>query len=157
MQTNTHVLLEWQAVSKINHERSPQWYLITGILCIVVIVYGIVTGAWGMSLVCALLAGLFFLVRNEAQVIHSIRILETGIEFDGKMFMWSDWKHFWILQGQSYHELHIETNRRFSADIVIQTGELDPYVIRDLLSQFIPQIAHKKEKILDAIIRFCKL
>ena len=157
MQTNTHVLLEWQAPAKISHERSARWYLIAGIICAVIIVYGIVSGSWGMSLVCAMLAGLFFLVRNEPQVVHQIRILETGIEFDGKMHIWGDWKHFWILQGDGYHELHIESKRRMTPDLVIQTADIDPYELRDLLAEFLPQIANRKEKILDAIIRFCKL
>ena len=158
MQTNTQrVLLEWQAPSKLTHERSPRWYVGMSIASATIIAYGILSDAWSLSLTIALLAGLFFLIRNEEHKAHTIRILDIGIQFDEKMHIWSECTHFWILQGTNYHELHIERKRRLSGDIVIQTADIDPYVIRDLLSKYIPQIAHQKEKILDAIIRYCKL
>ena len=158
MDTNTNPpLLEWKAPAKVGYKRSEKWYLVAGVLCVLMIAYGILTGAWSMSLCIALIAGLSFLVRNESPQIHTIRIHDIGIEFDSKLSVWSDWKHFWILRGDGYHELHIESKKSMEPDLVIQTGTMDPYVVRDQLSQFIVQIDHQKEKILDAIIRFCKL
>ncbi len=149
--------MQWQAPSRVTHERSEKWYIVAGILCAVAVVYGILSGAWSLSITSALLAGLFFLTRGHGREIHAIRIEETGLIFDDKMHIWAECKHFWILQADTYHELHIEMKRPFTADVVIQTADIDPYVVRDTLAGFIPQIDHKKEKILDAIIRFCKL
>ncbi len=158
MDTNTNPpLLEWTAPAKVVHERSEKWYLVAGLLCAIMIIYGILIGAWSLSICVAMIAGLSFLIRNEGAHVHRIRILDIGIEFDGKPSIWSDWKHFWILRGEGYHELHIESRKPLTPDLVIQTGEIDPYAIRDQLSQYLVQIDHQKEKILDAIIRFCKL
>lgn len=158
MHTNTEpILLEWKAPKKIAHERSETWYIIMAVGCGTMIVYGILTSAWSLSICFGMLAGLFFLIRNEDPQVYSIVLKETGIEYDGRHRIWSDWKQFWILRGEDYHELHIESKRHLVPDLVIQTGDIDPYVIRDALAKYIPQIDTKKEKVLDAIIRFCKL
>ena len=158
MHTNTEpILLEWKAPAKIAHERSEKWYLVMGLGCALMIVYGILSGAWSLSISFAMLAGLFFLIRNEKPHIHTIAVRETGIELDGRFSVWSDWKYFWILRADDYFELHIESKKYLTPDIVIQTGKIDPYALRDLLGQYILQTDTKKEKILDAIIRFCKL
>ena len=158
MQTNTHkILLAWKAPEKVAHTRSERWYVTGSCIAATMIVYGILSGAWSMSISFALLAGLVFLVRNETPSVHEIKLLDIGIEFNGRLHAWSEWKQFWILQGTDYHELHIETKKRLNPDLIIQTGDVDPYQLRDLLSEYIPQTDEQKERILDAIIRFCKL
>ncbi|OGJ63312.1 hypothetical protein A3C52_04955 [Candidatus Peribacteria bacterium RIFCSPHIGHO2_02_FULL_51_15] len=157
MNTNTQPLLEWRAPARINHEKSDRWYLVSGIICAIFVVYGILTGAWTMSITFGMIAGLYFYVRNLDHPLHYIRIFEGGIEFDGLYYIWPDFKHFWILDGKTYHELHVEPIKGLRADIVILTDQIDPFELRDVLNQFIPQIAHKRERLLDAIIRFCKL
>lgn len=156
MNTNTNLLLEWHAPSRPDHVRSDKWYVVTGCLCAVVIAYGVLTAAWGLSLTFALLPALYYLIRNQGHRKHHIRIFEIGIEWDGRLIPWSDWKHFWILEGPGYHELHIEPMKR-GTELVVQTGDLDPFLVRDVLGVFLPQIGHQRERILDALIRFCKL
>ena len=158
MQTHTpDILLSWKAPEKTAHQRSERWYVIGSCITATMIVYGILSGTWSMSISFALLAGLFFLIRNEEPPVHEIALLDIGIRFNGQLHSWSEWKQFWILQGKDYHELHIETKKRLRPDLVIQTGDIDPYQLRDVLSQYIPQTDEQKERILDAIIRFCKL
>jgi hypothetical protein len=157
MDTNTKPALEWQAPVRVDHERSQKWYLVTGLICATFIGYGIFTKAWTLSITFATLGGLYYLTRNERHAPHSIRILDIGIEFDGLLRPWAEWKHFWILRGEGYHELHVTPQKNFRQEILIQTGEVDPYLIRDTIGLYLPQITHQKERLLDAIIRFCKL
>jgi hypothetical protein len=157
MDKNTQTILEWQAPSRPDYVRSHRWYVGGGIFCGFMIVYGLLTEAWSLSLVFAFLPALYYLLRNEGHKIHTLRILGTGIEFDGKLIVWADFKEFWILSGPDFSELHIARTQKSRADLVIQTGALDPYLVRDTLAEFLPQAANKKEKLLDAFIRFCKL
>lgn len=153
--TNT-LLLEWQAPIRISHERSKRWYMIAGALATCMIVYGLLTGAWTTSLVTALAAGLYYLVRNEKQPILNIRIFDTGIEVNGNLETWKSWKDFWILVGPGYAELHVD-RKGFKPELVVLTGNTDPTVIRDTLNQFLPHSDERREKILDTFIRFCKI
>lgn len=157
MQTNTNVFLEWQAPTRSDHKRSERWYIIAGTLCALMVVYGIFTETWSMSLVFAFIPGLYWLLRNQAHKKHTIRLTPLGIEYDAVLLPWGDWKEFWILSGPDYHELHIAPVKKIRSEIVIQTGDIDPFVLRDVLAQFLPQIGDRQERLLDAFIRFCKL
>lgn len=160
MQTKTNqrnMLLQWSAPVRTNPVRSEKWYLTGGLLCATLVTYGILTAAWSLSLVFAFVPALYFLSRNQDHKDHSIQLLEDGIEFDGVFRPYSDFREFWILQGPGYYELHIAPVKQWKPEIVIQTGVEDPFHVRDVLGAFLPQIAHQKERILDAFIRFCKL
>ena len=158
MQTELRAsLLEWQAPSRTTHERSHRWYVGASIVTMGFIVYGILTGAWTFSITIAILAGLFFLIRNEKHPVHSVRISEIGIDFDGVLHGWNEFKDFWMLASPDHCELHIENTRSHKADLIVFTGDMNPLVIRDTLLHFLPQNPNKREKLLDAIIRFCKL
>ncbi len=149
-------LLKWRAPARTNHRRSERWYLIAGLIAATGIVYGLIVGAWTMSLVLALVSGLYYLVRNHDYRSHTVRIFADGVEFDERFRRWDELKNFWILQGPTYCELHIAP-ARFGQEIVVQTGQIDPYAIRDTLIAYLPQDGKRGEHLLDAFIRFCKL
>ncbi len=157
METKTQSLLEWQASARPDHERSEKWYIGAGICCILMIGYGILSSAWALSFIFAMIPALYFILRNQSHKQHTIRIRDIGIEFDEKLLSWGELKEFWILRGSGYHELHIAAKKQMKSDIVVMTGEIDPYRIRDTIGAFLPQVDHRKERLLDAIIRFCKL
>ena len=158
MHTDLHTpIIEWQAPSRITHKRTQGWYMSASIVTLAMIVYGILTGAWSFSVTIAILAGLFYLIRNEPHALHTIRILPLGIEFDGITHGWNEWKDFWMLASPDHCELHVEPVKYLKHELIIHTGNVNPLLIRDTLSQFLPQNPQKKERLLDAIIRFCKL
>ncbi|MDD5055121.1 MAG: hypothetical protein PHZ00_02520 [Candidatus Peribacteraceae bacterium] len=157
MQTNTSALLEWQAATRIDYERSKSWYVWAGLFCLVMIVYGILSSSWSLAIVFALCPGLYFLVRNQPHPTHTIRIFDNGIEWDGRLMAWGDFNEFWILQGKGYYELHVGSPKAFKRDLVVLTGDRDPHQIRDVLSRFLPQTASHRERTMDAVARFLKL
>lgn len=157
METNTKTLLEWHAASRPDYVRSEKWYVVAGAFCAIMIAYGIFSDAWSLSLIFAFVPGLYYVLRNQNHKKHHVIVRDVGIVFDGRLTAWGELKEFWILQGPGYYELHIAPLRSMKSDIVVMTGDIDPYVVRDTIGQFLPQIAHRKERLLDAIIRFCKL
>ena len=128
-----------------------------GIAVATLITYGMISGNILLSLIAGMIAGLYILIQDSDHAKHTITLHETGIEYDGSFVTWGECTEFWILRSPHYYELHIALRSKFKSDIVIQTGEVDPYVIRDHLIEFLPQTIQQREKILDAIIRFCKL
>ena len=157
MNTNTNILLQWEAQIRPDHVRSSRWYIVSGAFCAVMVAYGIFSGAWSTSLVFAFIPALYYLVRNQSHAKHTIRITDMGVEFDGRLWIWGELKEFWILAGPGYHELHFAPVNKTRSEIIIQTGDVDPYQLRDLLGQYLVQVADRRERILDAIIRFCKI
>src|SRR3989344_7617143 len=108
MDTHTNsLLLSWRAPARATHQRSERWYVLGGVFCLIFIAYGILTGAWSLSIVFATIPGLYFLLRSEKHRDHTVAVYESGIEFDGTLYQWDQCKEFWILTGEGYHELHV--------------------------------------------------
>ncbi len=138
-------------------ERSPRWYLIGGSIVLLTAVYGILTGAWTLSLVILLIAGMYTLLRNAPPPVGHISISPQGFTFNDAFTSWIDCESFWLLQGPGYIELHILKKRRWHAEVVIQIGPINPQSLRGLLGQLLTEHSDQRERLLDTIIRICKL
>ncbi len=155
---NTEILLSWQAPSNIDHDRSHHWHIIAGTVAISLIVYGILSGNWTFSFCIGLLAGLFVLTRDHAHPTHEIAITTAGIIFDRKLHQWTVLNKFWILTTSNHAVLHISTKKRLQPNIkILINDDIDPTVILQVLSQFLPHDATARESVFDFISRICKL
>lgn len=131
--------------------------MISGGIVLAVAAFGILTGAWTLTLVALLLGGTYFLVRNESTPMRRIQIEVDGVQFDDTFTSWDQCRDFWLVQTPLFTELRVTRKSRVGGDIRIQTGEIDPTLIRTTVSQFIPLRADQREHLLDTIIRLCKL
>ncbi|MSR87442.1 hypothetical protein EXS70_04730 [Candidatus Peribacteria bacterium] len=149
--------LSWSAPSHYNYERSTRWYQVGGAAVAVASLYGILTGAWSVALVSVLVGGVYFLIRHEPMPVHEISIETDGLQFKGSFIPWSEFKDFWMVATPLYTELHITRKERLKGNIRIQTGDIDPTVIRAALSQYLTIREDQKEYPVDALLRICKL
>lgn len=140
------------------HERSRRWYLIGGITVLAAVLLGLFTANWIFSFVCLLIALLYYLQRNAPPVIKTIELTEKGVTFDGAFTRWDDCRDFWILTLPDYSELHMDRKKGgLTREIVIHTEDVPTDSIRQTLTQFLPERSQQRERIVDMIIRLCKL
>ncbi len=140
-----------------HHERSKRWYVIGSVIVLVGAVYGILSANWSFTLVILLLGGVYFLNRNAPPVIKSITINERGFDYDAKFTQWADTKDFWLIFTPHYTELHLMRKVGWDREVIIQTDDIDPATLREILTALVPERSNQKEKMVDIIIRFCKL
>src|SRR3989338_9388431 len=148
----SRVLLSWTAPSHHNFERSSRWYLTAGVLVLAVAVYGILSGAWSVTLVSLLLGGVTFLMRRESTPLKTIRIETDGVQFQGAFTPCEQCTDFWLVQTPLYTELHIVRKGTLKNDIRIQTAHIDPLLIRSTVSQFLTMRADQREHPFDVFI-----
>ncbi len=148
-------LLTWSAATMPKHERSPRWYLITGGIFLLFMIVSILWDAWSFAVVVMLLGGVYYLVHRKPPPLKTISIRGGSCVFDGDVTPWRECVGFWFLPGEGYTELHIE--RRGKPDIVIHTGPYSMEDLRSILVTFLPELTNRREKLLDKLIRICKL
>ncbi len=139
------------------HDRSFRWYVTGGIVVLLTVIYGIVSGTWTLSLAALLVGGMYYLLRNAQTPLRHMVIEQDGFTLEGTFTPWHDCDGFWLIHTPLYTELRIRRAKGFDREAVIQTGHIDPTEIRRTLSQFLPIRADRQEKLVDACIRFCKL
>lgn len=152
-----HPLLAWSAPSRPPHDRDRKWYVIAGSIAALVLLYALFTQAWTFAVVIVLLAVLYGLLHGKSHLVHTVRIAEQALYWDTKTIPWSELEGFWMLQGPGYVELHIEWKQKGKERLVVQTGDQEPADIASSLARFLPSFADRREKLLDYIIRICKL
>jgi hypothetical protein len=154
-QTHTEFLLSWEAPARKDPKRSRTWYITVGALGISAIAYALITSSYALAIEMIALIAVFVLFHRLPYHRYRVGISQNGFHLDETMYAWSDLKNFWILQGLDMNELHMDVKR--GRDVRILIEGLDPLVVRDVLLGFLPQDPTKREKLLDYIIRFCKL
>ena len=155
MQPTDTPILEWKAAENLHHERTRLWYVVAIAFVLLCVTYSIFTSAWTFTVLTLALSALYFYFHKQNPAPKQIQLWQEGFSLDGNYTDWSDCDGFWMLKGTHYHELHIEKTR--GSDCKILLGDQDPYVVHQLLSAFLPEIAGRHEKVLDTIIRICKL
>ncbi|MCA9371083.1 MAG: hypothetical protein KC680_03940 [Candidatus Peregrinibacteria bacterium] len=148
-------ILTWKALQHAHIERGPLWYIMAGIAVVIMIIYSIVTTAWTFTGLIILLSALY--IRSQATVPEqkSIRIWKQGFALEDTFYEWRKCKGFWIFRNDNFSELHID--KANGGEVKIQTGDINPYHIHEVLSLLLPESENGKEHILDTIIRICKI
>jgi signal transduction histidine kinase len=94
------------------------------------------------------------------QVLHgkkiAVEIREDGIAIDGVAHSWTEYKNFWILQGDGYSELHLAGQRK-NQHFKVLIARIDPGLLASILVHYIPQNPDARENIFDFILRVCKI
>lgn len=119
--------------------------------------YGVLSGAWTLTIVALLLGGVYFLVRREKTPLKAVRIEQDGVQYEEIFLPWTQCKDFWLITTPAYTELHVARSGRLRSEISVQIGDIDPTTLRSTLSRFLPMRGDQRERMLDFIIRICKL
>ena len=108
-------------------------------------------------MVIVLLTVAFVYTHHEPIPKKTIEIRSNGIQFDDDFTPIASCTGFWILKLSNYNELHIQRNEGKQKDIELSLGSTDKQKLRMVLSNLMPELTNKHEKIFDKIIRICKL
>lgn len=155
--TKGELLLEWSARPYHVHERSERWYKAAGTVAVLIALYAILTGAWSFAIVILLSVAMYVLVHGHEPKEQSIALYDQGVFFRGRFTDWHDYKGFFLKKTPQYTELHLVPANRRMPRIALQTGAVDPQMIRQTLSVYVPQLSDAEESVLDMIIRSSKL
>lgn len=149
-------MLAWNAPSTAHHIRSERWYAIGGIAVILMAAYGIITGAWTFTVVIVLCGAMYVLLRGHTPPLKSIAFWEQGLLYERMFVRWQDIEGFWFTYARDFTELHF-AKKTDEEEIMIHVRDVDVEELRRTLSHFAPELNNKKERLLDVLIRICKL
>ncbi|MDD4628338.1 MAG: hypothetical protein PHE68_03000 [Candidatus Peribacteraceae bacterium] len=137
--------------------RSKLWYVASGVIFAGLLAYSILTQAWTFTAVLILCVSAYGYAHRKAPPHRKISLSENGIVWGDTFISWKKCAGFWLLQGPGYVELHIDVKEPRQRHLTIQTGTVNPSDIHALCARHIPFYPERQEKILDAIIRLCKI
>ncbi len=152
------LLITWKAPDFIPHQKGAKWFIIAGILMLLIITYAIYTGSATMAIVFIVLAGTYYLTRNQAPKIIDIKITELGIFVGTKFYPYNTINSFWIVYHPPFvRTLNLKLSNKTCSRIVIQLDAQNPVEVRKVLAKEIPEIEGGKESTTEVITRMLRL
>ena len=149
--------IEWDALEFMHHERGAMWYLIGGIIAALMVVYAVITQAWTMAIVIAMLAGVVYLYSHETPKVQRISISRLGIHVGRNNYHYSNIESFWVIFESDVQTLNLKLAGKMGNVEVIQLSEQDPIALREVLSQYILEEEGKEENFVDKVGRWMKI
>lgn len=151
------ILLEWDTLEYIHHERGLGWYITGAIITLGLLIYSILFQEWSMAITIALLAAVIYLYSHEVPKPHTIYVTKLGVHVGIKFFSYSQIRAFWLVLEPGYQALYLEIVIRTPEVIVMELANQDPAELRRILSQNIPEAQGREELFLSKLGRVFKI
>jgi len=150
-------LYQYQALEFDKYEKTPTWYVLFGIIGILLLIYAIFTRSPMMFVVFVLTFIVTLLISGKDPKYISVEITETGINLDSKRtFQYQDIESFGVFIRQDVRFISLHMAEGVLTHARIPLGKEDPDDIAAILEQFIPR-EDGKESFFDNLDHFLKI
>jgi hypothetical protein len=155
--TKESVLLGWKANEFELYERSLVYYILIALLLVAIIGYSIYTQDWYAIPIFLILAGFFVWYQRKIPAEKTYRITQLGLYEDNKFYQYNEIFSYWFVLDGEYKALNIIFAKKYLPQLTILLAGTDPVKIRATLSKYIPEESHRRENILDRLVRLFRL
>lgn len=156
-QVKESVLIGWKALEYQRYERDLPYYLVAGLILLVIIGYAVYSQDWFMLTILVLITGLLVWYQRKEPQEKTYRITQLGIYDDDRFYQYNEIFSYWFLVEKNYRTLNIIFAKKFLPQLTILLGDTDPVKVRDVLSKYIPEENTRTENILDRLLRIFRL
>ncbi len=156
-QTTQQEVLAWSAPVIPRQVRTRRWYMVAAVVLIATITYTVYASSWPLLVVVLLIALMYGLMHGHEPVTKQCTIAAEEVSLNEKRWKWDEIEGWWMLPTPGYVELHIVHKAPRRADLVVQTGTVDIQKLRTTLQAHAKELTEKHERVIDMIIRICKL
>jgi hypothetical protein len=144
--------IEWDAHEYEHKERSSDWFWAVGIISISISVAAIIFGnAIFAILVLISVFSLALFINRPPENVHVV-VTERGVARDKIFYPFSSLDSYWLDSDHPHPKIILRSEKVFMPLIVVPIGDMDPYKLDEVLSQFLPEKFHSLpfvEKILE--------
>ena len=135
--------LRWSAYEHEHVERESDWFWALGVIAVCAALTSILFSNIFFAIVILLAAGVIALIARTPPELHEIEISERGIRIGDVLHRYDEILAFWVDQERDEPHLLIDTTKVLSPNIIIPLTDVDPAVVRALLSE------HAEERQMD--------
>jgi len=148
--------IQWSAPEFEHYQKSKSWFLITGGIAAVLLLWAIFTKSFLFALLIAL--GYFTIAIYAAKRPKQIQLAITpkGIKIEKSLYEFENLRSFWIFYDPpEIRELSLRSKKSIMPYIKIPLGEQNPVEVRQILIKYLPEKKHR-ESLIDNLARQTK-
>lgn len=147
---NTTPLFQWQASEFAPRVIGHRFYMITGALLILIIVFALFTNSPIMAITFILIGIMGFITLEQEPQILSCAIHTQGIAIDRQWYDFENIESFWIVYEEDEQYISLKTNGSFLSFVRVPLDKESPVDIRRVLLEHIREEKHEP-RLIDTI------
>ncbi|MDO8559793.1 MAG: hypothetical protein Q7S23_02015 [bacterium] len=153
------VIVQWQCDDGTQQPRSHRWYVIAGVVAVLLIAYGVWMGDFLFSGLLVLFGLTYGLMRRQPSKTMSFAITDNGVAAGRTFYSYQELKRFWIIyQPPEVKNLYLEFRNPFKPYLPLPLGSQNPVTARHALLDYLSEdLRREDEPVLDQISRLLKL
>jgi len=141
------ILFSWNFPEYTKRDRSRLWYLVVGGLCLLILIYSIITV--NVLFVAILVLAIFTVVFQYLQPAREIPVLisDFGVTVDKTFYAYRDLSGFSLIYSPPRVKyLYLEMKGKLRHNLPIHLAEVDPNQVREVLQNFLKEDLERKNE-----------
>lgn len=137
--TDAEILLRWQAVEYVQHERSPIWYIATILVTVALIFVAIylIKSVTFAILLPVMVVALFVYVRRQPAMLN-YTLSKKGLYINDKLYPYANFKAFGVVTLAGHHTAQLIPRKRFQIGQNVYFPEEVGETLVDMLAARLP-------------------
>lgn len=128
----------WTASEYIHHAKSPTWYVVFGIVMLIIIGIAIKVGAWTFVLLAVVMTIALAAVATRKPKEMHYELSDVGLRINQNFYPISDFRAFGVANDGALYYITLIPTKRFMPAVTIYFEEKDGEQIVDILGAFLP-------------------
>ncbi|MEK7631204.1 MAG: hypothetical protein AAB417_04250 [Patescibacteria group bacterium] len=149
-------MIRWQAPEYTHYEKTADWYWSAGVIMLALLVssYYLESILFAFLILIGGIAVMLYGARKPE--IVTFEVSGMGIRVGDRLFPFETLQSFWIFyRAGDIKELSVRSDQLLVPMIKIPLGDQDPIALRELLLDFMPEVA-QEEPLVEVIARLLK-
>ncbi len=151
------VFFEWEGMEYEHEEKSFKFFLVAGLISLVVLAYLIYTKDWFMVPIVFIMDGLLYFYSRKKPRTLRYRVTKLGIFIDNYFYPFSEMHSFWLIYNQKVKALNLVSLKKYLPVFTISLENIDPLKLRNFLKTILPEQEKRGEVFVDKLLRLLKM
>lgn len=151
------ILVHWRGPEFEHYPRDKQWYMGAALILSAIVVYAIFTDGIIMAIVFILVGLTGYLMLSRPQKVVDFAITHDGVLVGDEIYEYENIKSFWIFYEPPHTRvISLHMKGHFRPYLHIPLHQIDPVIIHEKLTQFIPE-KKQEQNLIDVLERLLRL
>ena len=153
------LLLNWKFPEYTQYQRSPLWYVVVGLIFVIVFIFAFLTANFLFVIFLLLFGLIIFLHFKRTPLEVNFKIFEDGLILGLNFYEWSEIKNFRLVyRPPEIKRIYFDLKNALAPEISVPLGKQDPIEIHKILKNYLEEDLDKSEEtLIDRLNRWLKI
>ena len=150
-------ILAWQGQEFPEYSRNRKWYVLVGVIGVLLTVGALILQQWLTAPVFALATYVVLRHADDKPRTLTYQISRLGVTVGGKFHPFGELKTYWIVYNPPAKTVTFQSTGRLKPLVKLHLEDVDPEAVREALKPYLAETPKQSEDFIDKFSRFIRL